>query len=157
MNNKFVSPNCCESARTFIQLRFAEYYVTDPNHFRKSKPFWTMAGMRRNDGECIWDTTALRIYVCPFCGKKLPDVRLKQPPPDAVIDPIEVQSATYTTTKVMSMLDGGYRCNTCGERLHSCTCDPPETLWEIIPESSPDLVRGFPADRIFMFSGKNIH
>lgn len=136
MNAKFVYPNCCKSAQAFLRLRFAEYYVTDPDHFRKAKPFWTVSGMHENSDYRSFDTLDLQIYYCPFCGKILPDVRLKQPPPDTAIDPRKIPAATYTTTKVMSIADGGYYCTTCGERLMNCTCDPPETLWEIIENNA---------------------
>lgn len=50
---------------------------------------------------------------CPFCGKKVPEVVKYSCPPPWI--------------RIIS--DGGYYCDTCGERLMSCGCSPPETLW----------------------------
>jgi len=50
---------------------------------------------------------------CPFCGKKVPEV-VKNPCPPPWI---------------CFCSDGGYYCDTCGERLHACGCAPAESLW----------------------------
>ena len=57
----------------------------------------------------------LPIDFCPFCGQKLPPIRMKDPLPEPV----------------MTMDDGGYYCSTCHERLHCCECRPPEEMWEV--------------------------
>jgi hypothetical protein len=51
---------------------------------------------------------------CPFCGALTPEMRLRaKPPPDLCV-----------------VTDGGYYCDTCGERLRSCRCLPPEAAFE---------------------------
>jgi hypothetical protein len=54
---------------------------------------------------------------CPYCGTLLPEMRLKDPVPE----------------NVTRVLDGGYYCSTCHERLNECLCDPPSSAFEPVP------------------------
>ena len=55
-----------------------------------------------------------KIDFCPFCGTKVPEM-------------VEVPGRD----KICSFSDGGYYCDTCGDRLISCTCQVPSTQYRI--------------------------
>ena len=62
------------------------------------------------------------LVACPFCRASLPLMRRK------------VQPSSY----LCLVTDGGDRCATCSERLHSCLCDPLESAFEPLPpDASP--------------------
>jgi hypothetical protein len=105
--------SCCDAGARMLRLAFEDYYVEDKDHFKKEKPWWVVKGASHEK-----DTfNFMPISSCPFCGMGLPDVQLK-----AVADP-----------RTFTLADGGDYCATCGERLRSCNCLNPESLWEIIP------------------------
>ena len=55
---------------------------------------------------------------CPFCGTALPKLRVKENPPPV--------------TQVEHVNDGGYYCNTCGERCGwGCRCLPAICRFEV--------------------------
>lgn len=56
------------------------------------------------------------VFFCVACGTKLPDLQLKQS-----------QAPTLCV-----VTDGGYYCDTCGERIQSCWCDPLESAYEVV-------------------------
>lgn len=52
---------------------------------------------------------------CPFCATPLP----KPVPRHIPLEPVR------------DIIDGGYYCNTCHERLMCCQCWPTEARWEV--------------------------
>lgn len=109
-------PTCCNYTKCFIVLSYGFYYPIEKDYFIKNKPFWTIRGAKMPHGKYIEFDQQYSIKFCPNCGKELPDIKLKDPIPE----------------KVTTIVDGGYYCDTCYERLHACTCNIPETMWEII-------------------------
>ncbi len=115
------NPQCCDYAKKYILLRYAEYYTDNPRHFLETIPFWRINGSRPEQEDYIPASEESQIHFCPNCGKKLPQIKMKEVLPE----------------KVMVISDGGYYCDTCGERLHACTCTHPEEMWEL-DEYKPD-------------------
>jgi len=115
------TPQCCQYSKYFITLIFESYFGHDPDFFKSSKPFWVVRGAISDD-PCNYKQRDREISFCPSCGKELPDIRLKQHPPE----------------KVTVITDGGYYCDTCKERLMCCTCAKPDELWEIVPGTEKD-------------------
>lgn len=89
----------------------------DPNRFRNHKPIWLVRTSKQWEHERLEkaETAETVASHCPFCGQKVPDVRLRANPPK----------------RVCTIVDGGYYCNTCGERLDGCRCAPPEYNWKV--------------------------
>ena len=107
-------PTCCKKAGKHIRLMYEEYYVHDAEHFVKTKPRWSLGAY----SEEYESYHKVFIAFCPFCAKPLPDIKLVDQLPEPV----------------MTITDGGYRCGTCGERLHACQCAQPEEMWELVLE-----------------------
>ena len=53
---------------------------------------------------------------CPYCGTKMPKVKMRKRPPK----------------KVYSDDDGGYYCGTCSNRNMECSCAPRTVLFEVV-------------------------
>ena len=117
---------CCGQGRKFVGLRhesalFYDSQCEGPEDFlqkmRVTPPCWMMhvqTFVSRHE-RALSDSA--RIAFCPFCGTKVPGVRLRRNPPK----------------KICVVLDGGYYCATCEERLDSCNCALPAQLWEAAP------------------------
>lgn len=111
--DKRISPNCCEKAKVgavLLQFGFDDIYKSREGQ-EDRKPRWVVLGM--NDER--WYPAFHDASFCPFCGQKLPEIKRREKP----ISPI------------CKVTDGGYYCDTCGERLHACKCYPCEFAWEI--------------------------
>jgi len=76
----------------------------------QGKPKWRVIGC----GPGGW----VEIEWCPLCGTKLPDVEFK--------------SELTGERQIRRVIDGGYYCDTCGERLHGCSCLDPAMQWEAV-------------------------
>lgn len=111
-----ITPVCCKYAQFFITLQYEDYWVEDANYFLKTTPFWVVRGSKMFPFDSS-EQISQKITLCPSCGSKLPHIRIKATLP----------------TKVMSVKDGGYYCNTCHNRLNECRCSRPEEMWEAIP------------------------
>jgi len=70
-----------------------------------------------NNARRGWQLSAYSGFIahCPWCGTKLPQMQLKPKFP----------------SRVCTVTDGGYRCDTCRERLISCSCASPAENFEI--------------------------
>lgn len=99
-----VSPNCCPRAKEAVALRYYLKDIYESKGQEDKKPRWTIRDLDNKTIDCDY---------CPFCGKKLPEIRPRQ-----------------KKMKVCVVTDGGYYCDTCGNRLHACRCPPPEFAWE---------------------------
>lgn len=116
---------CCARGAKFVGFRhdsdmfYAEYADLESYmaKARSTPPAW---GLYLKPYVLRWDhASEERVHVafCPFCGTKVPEVRLRADPP----------------VKICAVLDSGYYCATCEERLQGCRCDLPERLWERVP------------------------
>jgi hypothetical protein len=124
-----ITPNCCDAMRTSkaIMLRSSG----DEDHGMSGRfnnpPHWQLmiAFNREFFGQIDylilleWFTEAVNSPVCcPFCGEKLPEIRLKQ---------------LHEMPKKVSTGTDGYYCSTCDKRNMECLCAPPWARWEVIP------------------------
>jgi hypothetical protein len=105
------TPKCCERVQkeksVYIRVK-GGYYGHNVN--QNSPVEWVTNGW----DEKLECNTEVQANFCPFCGTKVPEiVRRKNSP-----------------SKVISISDGGYYCDTCEKRLDSCTCERIEFLWE---------------------------
>jgi hypothetical protein len=83
------------------------------NMYEKYKPLW-VSGHRDLRSRC-WGLT--KIKFCPHCSRPVPEIKRRK-----------------TTRKIRSITDGGYYCDTCGERIMACQCYAPEYAWEPVGE-----------------------
>ncbi len=107
---------CCEAGGEVVRLlyvggAFSSHDSTDAfmGYVRATPPQWVIL-FKKISG--LVDVAA--VSFCPFCGARVPGVRRR-----AELPP-----------RVMVIVDGGYYCDTCGERLDACDCPSPETMWE---------------------------
>ena len=67
-----------------------------------------------------WELRSMDVWraahFCPYCGEKLPRLRLKAQLPE----PLRIM--------------GDYGCGNCGERWGDCTCNPIESAWECVED-----------------------
>jgi len=112
------TPTCCDAAKHYPAVTFQ---VADVEGRRPTRGYWhahmSESLARRYavgpDGS-VWLSAMPEAKFCPFCGAPLPEMVLKEPIPKTV----------------SVVLDGGYYCSTCKERLYSCMCDPPASAFE---------------------------
>ena len=122
-NNEAIHPNCCKQALHAVFLRHHndDIYGKDfngevPETGQKGvKPKWFVLSYDYARG-CSFK---VEVSFCPHCGKKLPDLKERENPPD----------------KICQVTDGGYYCDVCNKRLSECRCLPPEHAWEVYEES----------------------
>jgi hypothetical protein len=113
---------CCEQGGKFIGLRHEwlcrEYDSSEDflQKMRETPPLWTMHVKTFVTRREHADQGSAHVSFCPFCGTKVPGVRLRKNPPK----------------KICVILDGGYYCATCEERLDSCDCALPARMWEAV-------------------------
>ena len=77
--------------------------------YEKHPPLW-VCGQWHTKFRC-WGET--KVKFCPHCSRPVPGIIRRK-----------------TTRKICSITDGGYYCDTCGERTIGCTCYPPEYAWK---------------------------
>ena len=104
--------NCCDHPVAFLSHTDEELY--QPN-CHEVKPHWIVITLDPRYSFRGSMKKWIVVEFCPNCGKKLPDVVKKEHPPE----------------KIFNCKDGGYRCDTCGERNHACECACPHLAWEI--------------------------
>lgn len=118
--------SCCEEGAKFVGLRheaglFYDREYKDADAFlkkmRETPPLWTMHAKTFSTRWERSDDVSARVAFCPFCGARVPPVRLRKDPPK----------------RICVVLDGGYYCATCEERLQACNCKLPERMWEAAP------------------------
>lgn len=101
------NPECCGDSEK-IRLHYeglAYTYGITKEEYLKTKPVWSIMAP---------SGLYYSLKFCPFCGKELPDIQLKEELPEVCV-----------------CTDGGYYCDTCEQRLRACQCKPSEYLWEI--------------------------
>lgn len=124
-------PTCCEAATKYPAVTF-QVDFQDPDEdaeFDEEKPPFTGKGRwyvilsdtfkqeRAAQYEDYYRTPHPEPKFCPYCGAGLPKMVLKDPVPETVC----------------RVLDGGYYCSTCRDRLNECVCDPPSSAFEPVP------------------------
>ena len=117
---------CCERGARFARLRHASELFYDSEYenrteylvrFRETPPSWMLVVESLRDAGLPPHTETVPFDFCPFCGTKVPPVRLRAREPK----------------KLCVVLDSGYYCDTCKRRLMECRCAMPDQLWEIDP------------------------
>jgi hypothetical protein len=110
-------PTCCAAAKKYPVVTFE---VADVEGKRPTRGSWVAhmserlgTILRGRDGAAWWDEMPDAKF-CPFCGTALPVMVRKEPAPKTV----------------SLVLDGGYYCSNCRERLDACLCDPPSFAFE---------------------------
>lgn len=107
-----ITPGCCkkmiESEAVFMSFP-ESFYDGDT----ETPPVWKIMGkvVSPYNPKVKFDGGVLAKY-CPFCGKDLPEIVKVEPP-----------------GPVCKCTDGGYYCDTCGERLMGCLCLKPDKAW----------------------------
>lgn len=111
-------PTCCKEMQRHRGLiwallpdRFGS--MPDSPKRRRMLPEWSIQYQKPGD---TWQALSCPKH-CPFCGRSLPKLRLRESPP-APLCRIE---------------DGGFYCNECGERVSNCYCYPLEAAYEVVP------------------------
>lgn len=122
LNQQIVRPNCCEAAQKYptIVFRLNGYDDTET-----SEGYWqgTLVDhayeyfKEKDDDYGDWSDEKPDVKFCPYCGKSLPKMVRTKPGPDQ---------------KICKITDGGYYCDTCGERCDNCICDLAESVF--VPE-----------------------
>lgn len=113
-----IVPGCCEASATQVLVALScpeEVIYGDADE--NARPKWCVRSSYAEylDHPMARTWPSREVQVCPHCGKKLPPVRRR-------VEPL---------SPIVSCGDGGYHCDTCGERLHACKCYPPEAHWEV--------------------------
>lgn len=117
---------CCEAALTHPIALFLTYDDHIEDKTEEPTPKWTSQLWEKASGPAIqrlgqdWYRHAPEIKFCPYCGTPAPKMQKKAELPR----PIQV-------------VQGG-RCDTCGDRLHSCICWPSESAFE--PHTETEVV-----------------
>lgn len=106
-------PTCCQDVEQFpvVQLAFHSQdldVLVDPDRISRLDPVWVAVHKAWPFGGRV------RVFFCPFCGTKLPEVRLKATPPSPLCKP------------------GMDYCGTCNERMMNCLCYPIEAAYEVV-------------------------
>jgi len=114
-----MGPKCCQYAKDYILLAYdrddeAEDTGYNLECYKLNKPYWLIRGVKSDVYSSKFEGAHQKISFCPSCGTKMPGIRLK------AIQPKKVSIVT----------DGGYYCDTCGERLIACGCKQPSEMWE---------------------------
>lgn len=114
---RVITPECCEPVQekrtVILQFRGQDIYGAGPEGQVGKKPRWIIIGQHpATDTPTCEDAS-----FCPHCGTNLPEIKLRNP--------------VMLKKSIRRVIDGGYYCDTCKERLESCTCLPPEFAWEI--------------------------
>jgi hypothetical protein len=122
LTQQIVRPNCCLAAQHYpsIVFRLNDYYDTENSdghwHITLIEPSWDFVFGKDYSG---WSDEKPDVKFCPYCGKPLPKMVRTKPGPDQ---------------KICKITDGGYYCDTCGERCDNCICDLAESVF--VPEEN---------------------
>ncbi len=123
IRNLVIVPGCCEKSSKLmtvaLQLSYDEIYEQNKEQ-DNCTPQWVINSSFKECLEYTYreDLPRLIVKFCPHCATPMPAIQLRQEP----------------LFPVLSVADGGYYCDTCDERLSSCSCWPPEAKWEVVPK-----------------------
>ena len=113
--------SCCERGTRYVDLRFKSDLLIDGAKTRaafirmvnKTQPDWVLIVEPVGQfGRAGYEP----VTCCPFCCTPVPKLRKRKRPP----------------AKFLVVVDNGYYCDTCRDRLNGCACPHPEVLWEKI-------------------------
>lgn len=121
---------CCDDGTRYVRLSYPSTLFYDerfetPETFEQFvhdvPPDWALVVHADRDPDATPPAYGCTERValherCPFCSADLPELRLKARPPK----------------RITTVIDGGYYCATCAERLNCCECAPPDRLWEVV-------------------------
>ena len=119
-----VTPSCYEPARTRMTVLLHQRSDRDTGSCEGITPQWFI---READSEFSMftfdidgkgtrlDWRPVPVSFCPYCGTKLPT-------------PVKTTPLLHPIRKVT---DGGYYCDTCGDRLACCRCWPELVGWRL--------------------------
>ena len=112
-----MNPQCCQYAKDYIVLHYERNWDEEDSldKFKTTPPDWIIRGVKPDMQMGKFEGAPYKINVCPVCSALMPKIRLKAVLPN----------------KIMMIVDGGYYCDTCEERLDSCECKRPEEMWEV--------------------------
>lgn len=109
-----ITPNCCDAVQkertVFLVYPIKAVYEIHENGQENYKPEWCSRSWSTKLG-----TGATKVLFCPHCGKRLPEIKRRK-----------------TDKPICVVIDGGYYCSTCRERLTECECYPPEYAWDSV-------------------------
>lgn len=107
---KYITPNCCDKAKTTQTVRLGLYPDTvNYGEWKNIKPKWYIVGDEIYGRQHF--PTKVEILNCPFCNTILPDLE-------------------KSDIKKITEGDEEY-CRTCNQRNMVCDCYPPEFRWKI--------------------------
>ena len=106
----YVTPKCCEGVEEGAVVYLNR--LRDENY--NEKPHWFVRAWN-HEFQCNSQREA---DFCPLCGKPVPEIERR---PDVKV-------------KVCVITDGGYYCDTCGERLMCCKCYPSVYNWRPVKD-----------------------
>lgn len=132
-----ILPGCCETSRKALR----PFLCTTDSYNTESGVQWTIPHVdyeyirtfvstheswTEKDGDTTvyhsrdrgYEESKSPVKFCPYCGTKMPEIRLKDSPP----------------VPIREITDGGYYCDTCEERLIGCGCWPTEAKFEVVKE-----------------------
>jgi hypothetical protein len=116
--NSIPIPKCCEEQRARPTI-MAMIDFGDDDDTSLLEPKWFVARLKTFDTVRYHeDRNAIpsnEPRFCPYCGTQLPRLVRKKKPPK----------------KLCRVVDGGFYCDNCKERLNECSCYPPEAAWEV--------------------------
>lgn len=109
-------PRCCEAAQKYPIITW-QIRTDDGEEVEQGRWYINASGelFSRFSGRDPdwWNVPAPTC--CPFCGTKLPNM---------------VRKKDVDISSVCRIVDGGYYCDTCHDRLDSCLCDLRESIYE---------------------------
>lgn len=125
--NQYVhNPGCCDEARKFFAVYLSFENMNENRSWEAPKdlkpgaewrPQWIVRCYEKVEPKdtpyYFWLHVADAKF-CPFCGAAVPKVEYVNPP-----------------GPVLRVTDGGYYCDTCGERCDGCTCLPPDVCYRV--------------------------
>jgi hypothetical protein len=106
-NKQFITPHCCREMEYFASVYLSMDIYRDGGD--KKVPKWHV----RTWDESYQCKSEREAKFCPHCGTPVP----------------KVVPSNYKG-KICKVTDGGYYCDTCGERLMACKCKPSEFAWK---------------------------
>jgi hypothetical protein len=115
--DKRVTLECCAKAKKFrtVILSYGSQSkaIYDLEVFDGSlKPKWCTRTLPQLAAENF--SEIVEVDFCPHCGTPVPEIEPR-----------------VTDKKISRYSDGGYYCDTCKERLSSCSCLPTIFCWQI--------------------------
>jgi uncharacterized Fe-S center protein len=121
---KLIHPTCCEAAvgiTLSYDLMALDQCTTREDYLafiESTSPEWciTLHVMERRPESAFYgpSTRTFKAVTCPACGTRTPAV---------------VRNTRQKRVRIV--IDGGYYCEACSQRLIACRCPAPEQYWRV--------------------------